>query len=105
MRHTRCIRWAVTGVVLGLAFVGAGDGWSQEVAAPGPVGALPAEVDALLRLLGVGGLPAVVGWLAWTLARMGPLTVRIVHGDGSAPVMVHVDKPVTVKSEPVKPQE
>lgn len=75
----RCLGWALTGVVLGLAVVA----WGQETGVGPSVGAQAGDPTAALlsQLLAGGGLPAVLAALGWWLGRGGlVLTVRL-HDD------------------------
>ena len=71
VRWHRCIRHALTGGLLGLAY----SAWAQE---PG-VGAT--DQGLLVELVRVGGLPGVIAWVAWTASRAWAAwvpTVRVV---------------------------
>ena len=75
VRWHRCIRHALTGGLLGVAYTA----WAQE-----PNAAVTADQGMLVELVRVGGLPGVIAWVAWNASRawVGWVpTVRVVVVD------------------------
>lgn len=74
--HARCLAFATCGVLLGASV----NAWAQAVPPVVPVDlGLPAWLVSLLQ---IGGLPAVVGALAFVLGRGGlSITVRLSDDD------------------------
>lgn len=88
-RHSRCLRWSVLGAALG-----ASTAWAQSGPPPELV-SLAADSPVWLlvwKLAEASPFAAIVGFLAWQAARMGPPTVRIVVVEDEATLRKRLDE-------------
>lgn len=76
-KHSRCVAWGVSGLLIGLAVTA----YAQE----GPIAHQamdPTGTEAILRLIQGGGLPAVFALLGWLAGRKGGIPVVLsLHAD------------------------
>lgn len=92
MIHRLCYLGALIGVLLGASCVGWEAAWAQEASTPA---AGASEVDLWLRLLQSGGLPAVFGFLGYSIPRALSnlrITVKIEPPDGGVLLRLHPDQ-------------
>jgi hypothetical protein len=70
--HSVCAATAIAGVVLGFVFIGWADVAMAQDAPPSQIvgsSVQSSDAEMLLRLIAGGGLPAVLGVIAWWLPR------------------------------------